>query len=68
MRTSNPRWVIVCPDARVRHYPYHNEGDARVDADLCERNGCQFYPTPNPMEASSPPCPGGAHTVQVDAV
>ena len=52
---------IVCPDGRVRHFPYTNAEDASADADLCASRGCRFYATPSDLETSQPPCPGGLH-------
>lgn len=55
---------IVCPDRRVRHYPYHNEADARFDAALCSRRTCRLYSEPNALEAHAGACPGGTHAVR----
>ena len=60
-------WEVVCPDGDVRHYPYHNRGDAEAHADRASdpswfaRRGCRLAPKPAPLEASRPPCPGGRH-------
>jgi len=56
-------WRIVCPDGRVRHAPYHNEGDARCDARHDTKHGHKFYED-NPPEWYDPSCSGGAHTVE----
>lgn len=70
---NNPAhgYEIVCPDGRVRHYPYHNKGDAlstaRTVSDPAwhgERGACRIAPNPSPLEESQPPCPGGKHTVR----
>jgi len=50
---------IVCPDGLVRLYPYHNEGDAKCDAEILTQRGCAKDPI-----GQQPPCPGGLHTVR----
>lgn len=55
---------VVCPDGRVRHYPYHNEGDAQCDAEVFTERKCQLYPEPSPLELEQTPCPEGVHTVR----
>lgn len=58
-------WEVVCPDGRVRHYPYHNQDDAQCDADGYSEEGCQgHYRHPNPLQLQNPPCPEGPHTVR----
>ena len=57
-------WEIVCPDGRVRSYPYHNFGDAEFDAQLRTEERCQLWPEPSPIALSQPPCPEGEHTVR----
>ncbi len=54
-------WEVVCPDGRVRHYPYFNEGDARCDADVLARRGCEIDPD---WWEKLPACPGGDHAVR----
>ena len=46
-------WEVVCPDGTVRHFPYHNYGDADCDAD-CFSNRLVVCVG----------CPGGVHTVR----
>ena len=60
-------WEVVCPDGVVRHYPYHNEGDARCDAEVLTRRGCSPDPLPGPGGIPHPPCSGGAHTYRLVA-
>jgi hypothetical protein len=55
---------VVCPDGRVRHYPYHNEDDAICDAEVFAEQKCSIYPEPSPLEKRHPPCPEGKHTVR----
>lgn len=58
-------YEVVCPDGRVRHYPYHNKGDADCDCGLMnEQQKCSFYPKPGRLERSQPPCPLGEHFVR----
>jgi hypothetical protein len=57
--------VIVCPDGLVRHFAYANEQDAKSDADLAEKKGCQFYDKPSSLERTHGPCPGGKHKVRL---
>lgn len=59
-------YEIVCPDGRVRHFPYHNEGDATCDAECyTERRNCGEFAGPGcPPEWSDPPCPQGEHTAR----
>ena len=57
-------YEIVCPDGRVRHFPFHNEGDAKSDAEHYSRErDCQAG-LRSPAEWSKPPCPQGEHTVR----
>lgn len=57
-------WEIVCPDGRVRHYPFHNHGDAACDAESYSDEGCGVgYPL-SPLERAQPSCPGGNHDVR----
>lgn len=57
-------WEVVCPDGRVRHYPFHNFGDAESMARLAKERRCRLYPEPSPIELSQPPCPEGEHVVR----
>lgn len=61
-------YEIVCPDGRVRRYPYHNQGDALSDAKHVTHRGCLrmggVFETPSELETSLPDCPGGEHTVR----
>lgn len=57
-------WEVVCPDGRVRSYPYHNFGDAESDAQLRTEERCSLWPEPSPIELSQPPCPEGKHEVR----
>lgn len=52
-------WEVVCPDGCVRLYPYHNEGDAKCDAEILTQRGCAKDPI-----GKQPQCPGGLHTVR----
>jgi hypothetical protein len=36
---------IVCPDGLSRHYPYHNEGDARCDATGASKDPAELLGT-----------------------
>lgn len=58
-------YEVVCPDGRVRDYPYHNLGDAESTARLATKRQCRLYPEPSPLELSQPPCPEGEHVVRV---
>jgi hypothetical protein len=60
-------WEIVCPDDRVRGYPYHNLDDAKGDAELYTGGCGSRYEEPSEIELSQPPCPGGPHTVRQHA-
>jgi hypothetical protein len=59
---------VVCPDDLVRHYPYHNLGDAESHAEIASRpeakRGCRLALKTSRLEQSMPPCPGGHHTVR----
>lgn len=58
-------WEIVCPDDRVRHYPYHNYDDAKCDAKIySERQCADYFEEPSPLELAQPKCPEGIHTVR----
>lgn len=65
MRTG---WEIVCPDGKVRHYPYINFEDAEFDAKTAASGKCQFYPTPGALEVQHGPCPGGPHGLRPTAL
>ena len=61
-------WEVVCPDGRVRHWPYHNLDDAEAHAErasdlrwIARRGSCRLAPDMDELEASQPPCPGGRH-------
>ena len=59
---------VVCPDGKVRHFPYHNQGDALCDARTYSRKGCRAWGgEPSPLEEQLPPCPEGGHTVRLVA-
>lgn len=63
---ENQGYEVVCPDGRIRHMPYHNEGDARCDAGVNTERGHRYSPG-NPPEWYDPPCPrrearGTAHS------
>lgn len=60
-------YEVVCPDGRVRHYPFHNRGDAESTARLAGKRRCRLWPDPSPLELSQPPCPEGEHTVRLAA-
>lgn len=68
-KTSTPSrhtcagWEIVCPDGRVRHYPFHNFGDAEAMALRFSERRCQLFKEPSPLELRHPPCPEGKHEV-----
>lgn len=55
---------VVCPDGHVRHYPFHNEGDAASAANRATTKKCRPAPNPSPIELLHPPCLGGEHTVR----
>lgn len=57
-------WEVVCPDGRVRDYPYHNLGDAESTARLATERQCRLWPEPSPIELEQPPCPEGEHKVR----
>ena len=57
-------WEIVCPDGRVRHYPFHGKGDADADAEEMLSRCCQVWKQPSELKISQPPCPEGRHTVR----
>ena len=54
-------WTVRCPDGKLRHYPYHNEGDARFDAKHIsgEKEKCWKF-----TDREDKSCPGGEHTVE----
>ena len=52
-------YEIVCPDGRVRHYPYHNEGDAKCDAGVCDERGCSPY-SDDPLSGGHRPARAGS--------
>jgi hypothetical protein len=56
-------WEIVCPDGRVRHYPFHNFDDAEDAAEHCAKR-CDPFRVPSELMASQPPCPHGPHAVR----
>lgn len=63
-------WEVVCPDGRVRTYPYHNREDAEDHAEVvsdpewfAERQ-CRLAPEPSPLELSQSACCGGPHRVR----
>lgn len=63
-------WEIVCPDGRVRHYPYHNREDAEdtaleAEARRASTARCSFWDQPSDLELSQPQCPGGSHVVRL---
>lgn len=53
-------WEIVCPDGQVRQFPYHNEGDAKSDARVCSKRGCELPPLFEHLTK----CPQGTHTIR----
>ena len=58
-------WEAVCPDGRVRHYPFHNEDDAEAAAERATARGCRPSPKPSDLVRSQPPCCGGIHVVRM---
>lgn len=62
--TSESGWEIVCPDGRVRGYPFINEDDARAEASEKTQQQCRLWPEPSTLELEQPPCPGGEHVVR----
>jgi len=56
-------WEIVCPDGRVRRYPFHNLDDAEDAAEHCAER-CDPFKVPSELMTSQPPCPHGTHTVR----
>jgi hypothetical protein len=73
MKTNNDQvnegWEVVCPDGEMRHYPYHNLGDAESHARFASdpkwfaKRRCRLAPKPSSKEVSMSPCPGGRHVV-----
>ena len=64
-------WEVVCPDGRVRAFPYNNLGDAeshaRLASDLLRfvrRGNCRLAPNPSSLDQGVPPCGGGKHIVR----
>lgn len=64
-------YTIVCPDRRIRSWPYEDEDEARKDARRINRQGCRFdvecatpYLPSDPNDWKRPPCPGGRHRVE----
>ena len=58
-------WEIACPDGRIRHFPYHNEGDALCDAEVYSERGCRAGGgAPTALEQRYPACPEGEHVVR----
>ena len=61
-------WEVVCPDGRVRHYPFHNEGDARGEARHATSRRCHSPKLDlSEIELAQPPCPEGTHVVRAVA-
>ncbi len=58
------KWEIVCPDDRVRHYPYRDIEDAQEDAISAAKDCRLGYEEPSALELSMPACPGGVHMVR----
>lgn len=57
-------YEVVCPDGRVRRYPYHNEGDATCDAEvMSEDPRCRCIPGEKFVLAYGE-CPQGLHAVR----
>lgn len=58
-------WEVVCPDGRMRHYPFHNEGDAASEARRATAKSCH-HPRlkQSTLELSQPPCPEGEHVAR----
>jgi hypothetical protein len=56
-------WEVICPDGRVRHWPYLSRTDAEADGRIFTAGGCRAHRKAAALEATQPPCPGGAHTV-----
>lgn len=57
-------YEIICPDGKVRTYPYVNRDDAEGDADDCSRHHSMKAFRGRPAAWSKPPCPQGKHTVR----
>lgn len=58
-------WEVVCPDGKVRHFPYHNYGDATCDAEVYSSKGCRGNSLrPSVLQRREGPCPEGIHTVR----
>lgn len=59
-------YEVVCPDGKVRHFPYHNEGDAMCDAEVFDHAGrCAFeVDTPDHFRVHGPCSSGPTHRVQ----
>ena len=63
MSATSSWWEIVCPDGRVRHYPYRQAEDAVEDARRAEEDCSLGYEEPSPLEQR--PCPGGSHAARL---
>lgn len=63
-------YEVVCPDGRVRTYPYHNQGDAESHVKIVNdpawfaERACRLAPNPSKYELSKGPCPGGQHVAR----
>lgn len=55
--------IIVCPDGKVRHYPYTNEDDALADAEAIDRERCPLT-CKDGTDSGLGPCPGRGHAVR----
>lgn len=57
-------WEVVCPDGCVRHFPYHNLGDAECDAEVFAEGRCELGLESRSSEANRSACPQGRHAVR----
>ena len=54
----------------MRHWPYHNFGDAESHARYAsdpawfKERGCRLAPEPDDLELSQSPCKGGRHVTR----
>lgn len=66
--TTRHGYKIVCPDGKVRHYPYGNRGDADFDAKHSTVKGCTKTERQQQYMADAIRalglCPEGGHVVE----
>ena len=57
-------WEVICPDGRVRHYPYLSREHAEAEAGRLDHACGNTRARPTALETSQPPCPGGRHVAR----